>query len=100
MHGLRIRGGRSASSGATAIRLGVEAIRLKETDAALCVATDGTFSPEALVRFSLLSALSTRNDPSAAATKPFAKSRDGFVMGEGAGALSRNISARLSFCQI
>jgi len=66
---------------------GVEAIRRGETDAALCVATDGTVNPEALIRFSLLSALSTQNDPPSAAVKPFAKNRDGFVMAEGAGAL-------------
>jgi 3-oxoacyl-[acyl-carrier-protein] synthase II len=39
------------------------------------------------VRFSLLSALSTHNEPPAEAAKPFAKNRDGFVMAEGAGAL-------------
>ena len=42
---------------------------------------------ENLIRFSLLSALSTRNDPPAQASKPFSKDRDGFVMGEGAAAL-------------
>ena len=34
-----------------------------------------------------LSALSTQNDPPQAASKPFSKNRDGFVMAEGAGAL-------------
>jgi 3-oxoacyl-[acyl-carrier-protein] synthase II len=77
----------ACASGATSIQLGVEAIRRGETDAALCVATDGTVNPEALVRFSLLSALSTQNDPPRAASKPFSKNRDGFVMAEGAGAL-------------
>jgi 3-oxoacyl-[acyl-carrier-protein] synthase II len=77
----------ACASGATAIQLGVEAIRRGETDAALCVATDGSVNPEALVRFSLLSALSTQNDPPQAASKPFSKNRDGFVMAEGAGAL-------------
>src|SRR6266436_3053754 len=77
----------ACASGATAIQLGVEAIRRGETDAALCVATDGSVNPEALVRFSLLSALSTHNDPPHAAVRPFAKNRDGFVMAEGAGAL-------------
>jgi 3-oxoacyl-[acyl-carrier-protein] synthase II len=43
--------------------------------------------PEGLIRFSLLSALSTRNDPPERASKPFSKDRDGFVMAEGAGAL-------------
>ena len=77
----------ACASGATAIQLGVEAIRRGETDAALCIGTDGSINPEALIRFSLLSALSTSNDPPQAAAKPFAKNRDGFVMAEGAGAL-------------
>src|SRR6195952_851588 len=77
----------ACASGASAIQLGVEAIRRGEADAALCVATDGSVNPEALIRFSLLSALSTQNDPPQAASKPFSKNRDGFVMAEGAGAL-------------
>jgi 3-oxoacyl-[acyl-carrier-protein] synthase II len=77
----------ACASGATAIQLGVEAIRRGEADAALCVGADGTVNPEAMVRFSLLSALSTRNEPPQAASKPFSKNRDGFVMAEGAGAL-------------
>jgi 3-oxoacyl-[acyl-carrier-protein] synthase II len=77
----------ACASGATAIQLGIEAIRRGETDAALCVGTDGSINTESLIRFSLLSALSTSNDPPQAAAKPFAKNRDGFVMAEGAGAL-------------
>lgn len=77
----------ACSSGATAIQLGVEAIRRGETDAALCIGTDGSVHAEALIRFSLLSALSTQNEDPEAASKPFSKNRDGFVMGEGAGAL-------------
>lgn len=77
----------ACSSGATAIQMGVEAIRRGETQAALCIGTDGSVHAEALIRFSLLSALSTRNDPPEAAARPFSKDRDGFVMGEGAGAL-------------
>src|ERR1700731_853856 len=77
----------ACASGASALQLGVEAIRRGEADAALCVATDGSVNPEALVRFSLLSALSTHNEPPQAAVRPFSKNRDGFVMAEGAGAL-------------
>jgi len=77
----------ACASGASAIQLGLEAIRRGETDAALCVATDGSVNPESLVRFSLLSALSTQNDAPESASKPFSKNRDGFVMAEGAGAL-------------
>jgi 3-oxoacyl-[acyl-carrier-protein] synthase II len=77
----------ACASGASAIQLGVEAIRRGEIDAALCVGTDGSVNPESLIRFSLLSALSVQNEPPHAAAKPFAKNRDGFVMAEGAGAL-------------
>jgi len=77
----------ACASGATAIQLGVEAIRRGETEAALVVGTDASVNPESLIRFSLLSALSTRNDPPSAAARPFSKDRDGFVMAEGAGAL-------------
>jgi 3-oxoacyl-[acyl-carrier-protein] synthase II len=77
----------ACASGATAIQLGVEAIRRGDTDAALCMGTDGSINPEALIRFSLLSALSTSNDNPSAASRPFSKTRDGFIMAEGAGAL-------------
>jgi 3-oxoacyl-[acyl-carrier-protein] synthase II len=77
----------ACASGASAIQLGVEAIRRGEAEAALCIGTDGSINPETLIRFSLLSALSTANDPPQAAAKPFSKNRDGFVMAEGAGAL-------------
>jgi 3-oxoacyl-[acyl-carrier-protein] synthase II len=77
----------ACASGASAIQLGVEAIRRGEADAALCIGADGSINPEALIRFSLLSALSTSNDNPQGAAKPFSKNRDGFVMAEGAGAL-------------
>ena len=77
----------ACASGGTAIQLGVEAIRRGETEAALVVGTDSSVNPESLVRFSLLSALSTRNDPPSSASRPFSKDREGFVMAEGAGAL-------------
>jgi 3-oxoacyl-[acyl-carrier-protein] synthase II len=77
----------ACASGASAVQLGIEAIRRGETDAALCIGADGSINPEALIRFSLLSALSTSNDNPQGAVRPFAKNRDGFVMAEGAGAL-------------
>jgi 3-oxoacyl-[acyl-carrier-protein] synthase II len=77
----------ACASGATAIQLGVEAIRRNETEASLCIGTDGSVYPESLIRFSLLSALSTANEDPAAAAKPFSKNRDGFVMAEGAAAV-------------
>jgi 3-oxoacyl-[acyl-carrier-protein] synthase II len=77
----------ACATGASAIQLGVEAIRRGEADAALAIGADGTVQPEALIRFSLLSALSTRNHDPARAARPFEKTRDGFVMSEGAACL-------------
>ncbi|MEA3534639.1 beta-ketoacyl-ACP synthase [Rhizobium sp. CC-YZS058] len=85
--GLPVTLSTACASGATAIQLGVEAIRQGRTDRALTVATDGSVSAEALIRFSLLSALSTQNDPPEKASKPFTKDRDGFVIAEGAATL-------------
>src|SRR5690606_33150148 len=85
--GLPISLSTACASGATAIQLGIEAVRRGETDAALVVATDGSVQAEALIRFSLLSTLSTANAEPEKASKPFSKNRDGFVMGEGAAAL-------------
>ncbi|MBR0555412.1 beta-ketoacyl-ACP synthase [Ciceribacter sp. L1K23] len=85
--GLPVTLSTACASGATAIQLGVEAIRQGRTDRALTVATDGSVGAEALIRFALLSALSTHNDPPEKASKPFSKDRDGFVIAEGAATL-------------
>jgi 3-oxoacyl-[acyl-carrier-protein] synthase II len=77
----------ACASGATAIQLGVEAIRRGECQAALAIGADTSVTPESVVRFSLLSALSTQNANPAEASKPFSKNRDGFVLAEGAAAL-------------
>src|SRR6202050_2770121 len=77
----------ACASGASAIQLGMEAIRRGECVAALAIGADASLTPESLVRFSLLSALSTQNDPPERASKPFSKNRDGFVLAEGAAAL-------------
>ncbi|MDO9418673.1 beta-ketoacyl-ACP synthase [Pararhizobium sp.] len=85
--GLPVTLSTACASGATAIQLGVEAIRQGRTTRALTIATDGSVSAEALIRFSLLSALSTQNEPPEKASKPFTKERDGFVIAEGAATL-------------
>jgi 3-oxoacyl-[acyl-carrier-protein] synthase II len=85
--GLPITLSTACASGATAIQLGVEAIRRGECDRALSIGADGSATAEALIRFSLLSALSTHNDVPQKASKPFSRDRDGFVLAEGSGAL-------------
>lgn len=85
--GLPITLSTACASGATAIQLGVEAIRRGECDRALAIGADGSATAEALIRFSLLSALSTSNEMPEKASKPFSKDRDGFVLAEGSAAL-------------
>ena len=77
----------ACATGATAIQTAVEAIQRGEADACLAVGADATVQPEALIRFSLLSALSTRNEEPERASRPFERNRAGFVMAEGAAAL-------------
>ena len=77
----------ACATGASAIQLGIEAIQRGETEAALSLGAEGSVMAEAVIRFSLLSALSTRNEDPARASRPFEKTREGFVMSEGAAAL-------------
>jgi 3-oxoacyl-[acyl-carrier-protein] synthase II len=77
----------ACASGATAIQLGVEAIRRGDTDAAISIGADCSVNPEMMIRFALLSALSGTNDPPTEVSRPFSKDRDGFVIAEGAAAL-------------
>ncbi|GIL00693.1 MAG: beta-ketoacyl-ACP synthase II [Alphaproteobacteria bacterium] len=85
--GLPISLSTACASGATAIQQGVEAIRRGEAEATLCAASDGSVTAEGLIRFSLLSALTTQNDKPEKASRPFSKDRSGFVMSEGSAAL-------------
>ena len=84
----RFRSTTACASGATRdpARRGGDPPR-RMLDAALAIGADASLTPESLVRFSLLSALSTQNDPPERASKPFSKNRDGFVLAEGAAAL-------------
>jgi 3-oxoacyl-[acyl-carrier-protein] synthase II len=77
----------ACASGSSAIQLAIEAIRRGETEAAIAGGAEASLTPETLIRFSLLQALSTRNDAPEAASRPFSLSREGFVMADGAGAL-------------
>ena len=85
--GLPLTVSTACATGATVIQLGVEAIRRGDCDRALAIGADGSATAEALIRFSLLSALSTSNADPEKASKPFSKDRDGFVLSEGSAAL-------------
>ena len=58
-----------------------------DMEAALCGGTDACVTRLGIAGFASMRALSTRNDDPAHASRPFDAHRDGFVMGEGAGAL-------------
>ena len=60
---------------------------LKGPRAMLVVGAESTICPVGIGGFATMKALSTRNDDPEHASRPFDGGRDGFVMGEGAGAL-------------
>lgn len=64
-----------------------EHIRSGEADIMLCGGSEAPLAPIGLSGFCALKALSERNDTPELASRPFDKSRDGFVMGEGAAVL-------------
>ena len=66
---------------------GVLRLRRGEVDAMIVGGVDVLVDPIMVTGFSLLGALSTRNDDPAGASRPFYADRDGFVLGEGAGVL-------------
>jgi 3-oxoacyl-[acyl-carrier-protein] synthase II len=60
-------------------------IRRGDADAMIAGGTESTVTPLAIGGFAVMRALSTRNDDPLAASRPFEKNRDGFVLAEGAG---------------
>ncbi|MFY7998573.1 MAG: beta-ketoacyl-ACP synthase II [Candidatus Kapaibacteriota bacterium] len=55
-------------------------------DMMICGGAEASITPMAIAGFGNMQALSTRNDSPETASRPYDKDRDGFVMGEGAGA--------------
>ncbi len=60
-------------------------IKRGDADAMIAGGTESTVTPLAIGGFAVMRALSTRNDDPTAASRPFEKNRDGFVLAEGAG---------------
>jgi 3-oxoacyl-[acyl-carrier-protein] synthase II len=62
-----------------------EIIKRGDADAMIAGGTESTITPLGIGGFAVMKALSDRNDDPQAASRPFEKNRNGFVMGEGAG---------------
>ena len=77
----------ACTSSSQAVGEGVLRLRRGEVDAMVVGGVDVLVDPIMVTGFSLLGALSTRNDDPQAASRPFDADRDGFVLGEGAGML-------------
>ena len=75
----------ACSSGLHSIGLGARTIVYGDADMMVCGGAESTVTPLAVGGFCSAKALSTRNDDPTAASRPWDKNRDGFVLGEGAG---------------
>ncbi|HEY7636186.1 MAG TPA: beta-ketoacyl-[acyl-carrier-protein] synthase family protein [Gemmatimonadales bacterium] len=74
-------------AGTQAIGEGLRLIQRGDADVVLAGGTDAGVNPVAVLGFSLLGTLSRRNEEPGRASRPFDRARDGFVIGEGAGAV-------------
>lgn len=77
----------ACASGADSIGEAANIIRRGDAEIALAGGTEAAITPICMAGFSAAKALTTRNDDPARASRPFDKTRDGFVMAEGAGLL-------------
>ncbi|MBI2941771.1 MAG: beta-ketoacyl-ACP synthase II [Chloroflexi bacterium] len=77
----------ACASGLQAIVDGLRLLRQGEADLIVAGGTEAAMMPLSLAALSNMHALSRRNDEPERASRPFDRGRDGFVFGEGAGAL-------------
>jgi 3-oxoacyl-[acyl-carrier-protein] synthase II len=77
----------SCASGTMAIGEGFRQIRDDYADVMICGGVEAPLNPLCFGAFSIIRAMSTRNDEPVRASRPFDQGRDGFVMGEGAAVL-------------
>ena len=77
----------ACASGAEAIGYGMHMIRCGRADVVVVGGAEAAIHPLSIAMFAVMRALSCRNDEPERASRPFDKARDGFVIGEGAGAM-------------
>lgn len=77
----------ACASSTHAISVAFDLIRLGKADAIVAGGAEAAITAGGVGGFNSMHALSTRNDDPEHASRPFSKSRDGFVMGEGSGSL-------------
>ncbi len=77
----------ACATGAEAVALGLDLIRAGRADVVVAGSTEAVIHPLPIAGFASMRAMSTRNEEPERASRPWDKNRDGFVLGEGAGAL-------------
>jgi 3-oxoacyl-[acyl-carrier-protein] synthase II len=77
----------ACASGAEALAVALDVLRSGRADVVVCGGAEACIHPLPLAGFAQMRALSTRHDEPHAASRPYDKGRDGFVLGEGAGVL-------------
>jgi 3-oxoacyl-[acyl-carrier-protein] synthase II len=77
----------ACASGAHAVGNAYRSIAAGESDVMITGGTEASVTPMTVAGFAAMNALSERNDSPSTASRPFDATRDGFVLGEGAGVL-------------
>ena len=86
-HGPNFTTTSACASSSNAIADAFKYIRLGKANVIVAGGAEAAISPGGVGGFNAMHALSTRNDDPTRASRPFSKSRDGFIMAEGAGCL-------------
>ncbi|QNI86865.1 beta-ketoacyl-(acyl-carrier-protein) synthase II (KASII) [Synechococcus sp. ROS8604] len=77
----------ACAAGSNAIGDAFQLLQLGKADVMICGGAESAITPLGVAGFASAKALSFRNDDPASASRPFDKTRDGFVIGEGSGIL-------------
>jgi 3-oxoacyl-[acyl-carrier-protein] synthase II len=84
IHGPSVTSVAACAAGVQAFVDAVNMLRRGEVDVAITGGTEAGLTPVAIASLTSMTALSRRNDPPEAASRPFDANRDGFVFSEGA----------------